>query len=72
MTQYSLPVGGDSSTGPAVLAIIGGVFGTSLLLYLLRIYTRLRPTKRLNSSDYILSLAVVSVISTHSEEESVC
>jgi hypothetical protein len=70
MTQYSLPVDGDSSTGPGVLAIVGGVFGTSLLLFFLRIYTRLRPTKRLSSSDYILSLAVVSVISTHSEEES--
>jgi hypothetical protein len=72
MTYYSLPVDGDTSTGPGVLAVIGGVFGTSLLLYLLRIYARLHPTRRLNSSDYVISLAVVSVLSTYSEEESAC
>jgi hypothetical protein len=72
MDGHSRPADGDSSTGPSVLAIFGGVLGTSLLLYLLRMYTRLRPTNRLNSSDYIVSLAVVSAISTHGEDEYAC
>ncbi|PVH68255.1 hypothetical protein DL98DRAFT_632920 [Cadophora sp. DSE1049] len=58
MDGRSRPADGDSSTGPGVLAIFGGVFCTTLLLYLLRIYTRLRPKNRLNSSDYVVSLAV--------------
>jgi hypothetical protein len=72
MSGYSPPADGDTSTAPGVLAVVGSVLGTSLLLYLLRIYTRLHPTNRLNSSDYIISLAVVSAISTHGEEESAC
>jgi hypothetical protein len=72
MSGYSPPADGDTSTGPGVLAIVGGVLGTSLLLYLLRIYTRLHPTNRLNSSDYIISLAVVNATPTHGKEESAC
>jgi hypothetical protein len=72
MKGYSRPADGDSSTGPAILATLGAVLGTSLLLYLLRMYTRVRPTNRLNSSDYIVSLAVVRTLSIHGEEESAC
>ena len=68
MNGYSPPADGDSNTGPGVLGIVGGVFGTSLLLYLLRIYTRLRPTNRWISSDSIVSLAVVSATSTQGGE----
>jgi hypothetical protein len=63
MDESGRLAGGDSSTGPGIVAILGGVLGPSLLLYLLRMYTRLRPTPRLNSSDYIISLAVVSATS---------
>jgi len=44
---------------PAFWRLLEAFFGTSLLLYLLRIYARLHPTRRLNSSDYVISLAVV-------------
>jgi len=58
MDQRSLPSNDNSSIGPEFLAILGSVFFTSLLLYVLRIYARLRPSNRLNSSDYVISLAV--------------
>ena len=70
MDQRSLPSNDNSSIGPEFLAILGSVFFTSLLLYVLRIYARLRPSNRLNSSDYVISLAVVSRVVISGEEES--
>ncbi|KAH7146073.1 hypothetical protein EDB81DRAFT_933824 [Dactylonectria macrodidyma] len=59
MAQSTSPPDGDTSTAPVVLGILGVVLGLAFLLYLTRIYTRVRPTYKLNFSDYAISVAFV-------------
>ncbi|KAN0096715.1 hypothetical protein V8E51_015520 [Hyaloscypha variabilis] len=56
------PPDGNTTTGPKALAIISIVFAMAIMFYSLRIYTRLRPAKKLDTSDYFISGAVVAEI----------
>jgi hypothetical protein len=60
--DHNAPQDGDTSTGSKALAIVGTVFATALLFYFLRIYTHLRPAYKLSSSDYVISVTVVSIM----------
>lgn len=50
----------DDSIGPQNLAIITPIFSLGILLFLIRIYTRVTPIYKLNASDYTNTVAVVS------------
>lgn len=49
----------DDSTGARALTIITPFFALGLLLFVLRIYTRMIPIFKLNASDYLIMVAVV-------------
>lgn len=49
----------DDSIGPQNLAIITPLFSLGILLFVLRIYTRVTPIYKLNASDYTNAVAVV-------------
>ncbi|KAH7119464.1 hypothetical protein B0J13DRAFT_457875 [Dactylonectria estremocensis] len=63
MGQQAPPV---DDLGLHNLAIITPIFALGILLFLVRIYTRVVPTYKLNASDYMLSVAVVAEIITYS------
>ncbi|KAK5660023.1 hypothetical protein OQA88_13491 [Cercophora sp. LCS_1] len=50
----------DLSIGYRTLAILLPLFALSLLLYGVRIWTRVRPEYRLNAADYTISVAMVA------------
>ncbi|KAM5341938.1 hypothetical protein ACJ41O_014969 [Fusarium nematophilum] len=56
----------DDSIGPRSLAIVTVIFGLGILLFLLRIYTRVIPTYKLNASDYMIIIAVIAEVITYS------
>ncbi|CRK23755.1 hypothetical protein BN1723_000904 [Verticillium longisporum] len=56
----------DDSIGLPSLAIVGSIFGVSVILYMLRIYIRVIPRYQLNGSDYCASCALVAEAITFS------
>lgn len=62
MDQHTPPV--DNNLGPAALATCTPILALALLLYVVRIVSRMTPTIRLNYVDYIVSFAVVSISSS--------
>ncbi|KAI8724309.1 hypothetical protein NCS52_00288700 [Fusarium sp. LHS14.1] len=52
----------DDSIGPRSLEIVTVIFALGILLFLLRIYTRVVPTYKLNTSDYMIMIAVAEII----------
>jgi hypothetical protein len=50
----------DDSTGTRALVIVTVSFALALLCFTARIYTRVFPLYKLNASDFINSVAVVS------------
>lgn len=56
----------DDSIGPQNLAIITPLFSLGILLFVLRIYTRVTPIYKLNASDYTNAVAVVAQVLTYS------
>ncbi|KAH8658552.1 hypothetical protein BGZ61DRAFT_567588 [Ilyonectria robusta] len=56
----------DDSIGPQNLAIITPIFSLGILLFVLRIYTRVTPIYKLNASDYTNAVAVVAQVLTYS------
>ncbi|KAH7153513.1 hypothetical protein EDB81DRAFT_758458 [Dactylonectria macrodidyma] len=56
----------DDSIGITSLAIVGSVFGVSVVLFMLRIYVRVIPKYELNGSDYFASCALVAEAITFS------
>ncbi|KAH7175300.1 hypothetical protein EDB81DRAFT_1507 [Dactylonectria macrodidyma] len=55
----------DDSIGPRNLALVTVAFAIGLLLFALRIYTRIVPTYKLNTSDYMITIAVVAQVITY-------
>jgi hypothetical protein len=56
------PPDGDTNVGPRTLGIVLAMFATSLFFFVPRIYTHSVKGKKLKTPDYIVSLAVVSVL----------
>ncbi|KAH6957764.1 hypothetical protein BKA56DRAFT_662797 [Ilyonectria sp. MPI-CAGE-AT-0026] len=56
----------NDSLGPAGLAICSPLFALGLILYAIRIVTRVRPTYKLRRADYVISAAVLFEILTFS------
>ncbi|KAH8707191.1 hypothetical protein GQ44DRAFT_715912 [Phaeosphaeriaceae sp. PMI808] len=50
----------DDSTGPRALVVTTVLLALALLCFLARIYTRIFPSYKLNASDFMNSVAVVS------------
>jgi len=59
----------DDSTGPRALVVVTVLFALALLCFSARIYTRVFPSYKLNASDFINSVAVVSSSSVQHERE---
>ncbi|KAH7148171.1 hypothetical protein EDB81DRAFT_932474 [Dactylonectria macrodidyma] len=49
----------NSSVGPGGLAICSPLFALGLILYTIRIVTRVRPTYKLRCADYVISAAIL-------------
>ena len=62
MDQQTSPPPINDSIGPKNLYIITPVLALGILFYSVRIYTRVVPTYKLNSSDYTNSVAVLGYI----------
>lgn len=60
--RHQPPAGGDTSN--ATLGIVGGscLFTTALIVFGVRMYTRIRPTFKLAAPDYFVSAALVSPV----------
>ncbi|KAF4993683.1 hypothetical protein FDECE_13345 [Fusarium decemcellulare] len=56
----------DDSTGARALIIITPFFALGLLLFVLRMYTRITPVYKLNISDYLITIAVIAETITYS------
>lgn len=50
----------EHSVGPRTLAALFPLFSLALAVYLVRMWTRSRPTRRLNAADYAVTVAMVS------------
>jgi len=59
MNQQTTPLVNDSA-GQKALYILAPILAIGILLYLLRIFTRIIPTRKMKSSDYMSTFAVVS------------
>jgi hypothetical protein len=59
MDQQTTPPVNDSA-GQKALYILTPIVAIGILLYLSRIFTRIIPTRKMNSSDYTNTIAVVS------------
>jgi hypothetical protein len=57
---------------PAVIAITTPFVVIMILVYLLRIYTRIRPVFRLHWDDYVITLAFVGKSSLFKERRITC
>ncbi|KAH7333457.1 hypothetical protein BKA65DRAFT_45223 [Rhexocercosporidium sp. MPI-PUGE-AT-0058] len=64
MNQQAAPPANDSAGGKA-LYILTPIVAIGILLHLLRIFTRIIPTCRLNLSDYTSMIAVLAAIITY-------
>ncbi|KAH6949453.1 hypothetical protein DER45DRAFT_580327 [Fusarium avenaceum] len=56
----------DDSTGTRALAIITPFFALGLIVFVLRLYTRVSPAYKLSGSDYLIMIAMVAEIVTYS------
>jgi hypothetical protein len=59
----------DDSVGPRILAVVTVLFALVLLCFSARIYTRNFPRYKLNASDFMNSVAVVSSSVVQHERE---
>ncbi|KAJ9419944.1 hypothetical protein FOXG_15610 [Fusarium oxysporum f. sp. lycopersici 4287] len=56
----------DDSTGVHALTVITPFFSLGLVIFILRMYTRIIPAYKLHASDYLITIAVVAEIITYS------
>jgi hypothetical protein len=59
------PEGGDISNATPGLVGVSFLFAITLIAYGVRIYTRIRPTFKLATPDYIITAALVGTKSNH-------
>jgi hypothetical protein len=55
------PAGGDTTNAIPGLIGVTILFALTLVVYGFRMYTRIRPTFRLATTDYIITVALVSI-----------